>query len=402
MWYRSRRHLFLLVSPAAALALLACGAWWWYATSRPDYRLRRGQEALHRGDLEQAQRQASALEASGATDHAHLLRGEALYHQQRYAAALAQFNQIRDTGAIRLQAAALSGLSLLHLKARSEAERALSFVVDQQPDHLEAHRGLAVLYYDQGALSLAMHHLEIVSWLDPQDGRPHRLMGLIFKDLDHKPKAILCYQEALRRVLSSQVVDEVRLELAECLAQQGKFDQALEHLEHCRPLVAQGPQAEGLRAECLQGQGQTAAARALLDKALHAHPRYANLLRLRAKIYLDDSEPAAAVPLLEQAVASDRHDAASRYLLVGAYHGLGREDEAAEQQRLWQQSRKALAELTDLNQKALTRPWDADLLRRLAEVCRQLDKPELAAMWLRAAAACPPLRQDRQTERQRN
>jgi hypothetical protein len=35
------------------------------------------------------------------------------------------------------------------------------------------------------------------------------------------------------------------------------------------------------------------------------------------------------------------------------------------------------------------RPWDAALRRRLAELCRKIDKHAEAQTWLQAAAACP-------------
>jgi len=41
-----------------------------------------------------------------------------------------------------------------------------------------------------------------------------------------------------------------------------------------------------------------------------------------------------------------------------------------------------------LNDEANQRPWDAEVRRRLAALCEQRGKPDEAAMWLKAAAAC--------------
>ena len=64
--------------------------------------------------------------------------------------------------------------------------------------------------------------------------------------------------------------------------------------------------------------------------------------------------------------------------------------DAAEQQRLCEQTQAYLAELTSLNEKIAERPWDGAVRTRLAEVCDKLDKPDLAAMWRQAAAASLP------------
>src|SRR5262249_23964177 len=112
-------------------------------------------------------------------------------------------------------------------------------------------------------------------------------------------------------------------------------------------------------------------------------------LRMRAEMHLDANEVQSAVPLLERALRIDSHDCPCRYQLAIAYEHLGRRAEAAEQRRLLEQSQRGFQELSDLNQEAIRKPADSGVRRRLAEVCGRLGKPDLARMWLRAAAACP-------------
>lgn len=382
---RLRRLGKTLVWLAAVLGLVGGVAAWWYRTSQPDYRLRRGQEALRQGDPEKAELLAAALEAGGYQDQANLLRGEILFDRKRYAEALAQFNQIRDQGAIRLEATALSGQCLMNLNEPREATRALRFVLSQQPDHVDAHRGLAAIYYDQGAMMPAVRHAQEWARLSPQDGRPYRFMGLIYNNLFQNAQAIECYREALRRQLSSRVAREVRVELAEALVKRTNYAEALPVLEACTPETAE---VLALRGEALWGLGRIPEARDLVDRALGDHPVSADLLRLRAKIHLAANEQPAAAAVLEKALGLDRHDYASRYLLAQIYEELGRRPEAAEQRRLAQQTHAYLTEMTQLTQQAVSKPWDAACRQRLAELCRLLDKPDLAAMWHKAAAAC--------------
>src|SRR5207245_1514296 len=114
--------------------------WWWHQTGDPDYRLRQGQRALEKDDDEAAERLLLLLEADGHKDHAHLLRGQKLVRDGHYARALAELNQIRDQGDLRLDAAALSGRCLLELERPRQAVAAYQFVLKQRPDHLDAHR----------------------------------------------------------------------------------------------------------------------------------------------------------------------------------------------------------------------------------------------------------------------
>src|SRR5712691_6186624 len=132
---RRRWRLLLFLIVLAALPALA-GAWW-YRVTRPDYRLERGREALRRGDPDQARYQAQLLLADGARDHAYVLRGELLFQQAKpYLEAeqpeaavpflqrtLEVCNKVRDQGRLRVDAAALIGLCLYHLKEPVQAEQ---------------------------------------------------------------------------------------------------------------------------------------------------------------------------------------------------------------------------------------------------------------------------------------
>src|SRR5262249_49090363 len=115
-----------------------------------------------------------------------------------------------------------------------------------------------------------------------------------------------------------------------------------------------------------------------------------DLLRQRAKLYLNANQPQAAVPLLQRALRTDPHDYASRYHLVLAYRALGQRTEADEQQRLLDQTLHDLAKISELNQEAGKRPWDASVRLQLVALCEKLGKREMAEMWRQAAAACPP------------
>jgi len=334
---------------------------------------------------------AARLETAGHRDHARLLRGEAALRRGDLARAIDEFNRIRDRGDLLIEASAVYGLwFLLELKMPAEAERFLRFVASKKPDHIDARRGLATIYYDQRAWAAAVGHLAAWGDLDPADGRPYRFIGLIYREMDQPKPAIPAYREALRRTLQPHVAEEVRLELAECLTAQSDYNGALELLGTAGS-AATDPRLVAVRAECLWGLRRSAEAGDLLDAALAGHPGEAELLRLRARMHLADQKAQPAADLLERVLRDHPHDHSSRYQLSLAYESLGRSADAAEQRRLVEKTQAQLKQLTDLVHEAGDKPWDASLRRRAAQLCEELGRHDLAASWLKAAASCPPV-----------
>ncbi len=404
---------YLVLSLVALLALAAGGvavygrvhwgdAGWYYHTD-PDYRLRAGQDALRHDRLDRADEVAQAMEADGYKDHAALLRGQSLYAQGKalyelrafdraeplFMKAVVELNKIKDQDAIRRQAALTLGQACVFLGRPVDAEVSLRFVLQEDPDNVEAHRGLAAVYFDLGAMQPALAHFERVADLDPQDGRPFRTMALICKDLDQNEQAVKYYEQALGRNLYNQSLRKIRLEWAECLLKLKRSDEALRVLE---PVEADpdDTQLAALKGEALWGLGRPADARAQVDRALAAHGHDVALLVLRAKLHLEAKETDRAVELLERATALDAHDFAARYQLVLAYRAQGQKARADEQQRLLDQTQKDLQEMTRLFKEATDNPWDPKPRLRLAELSERLGKPREAAQWRQAAALCPP------------
>jgi tetratricopeptide (TPR) repeat protein len=385
----TNRRLFLLRAAIAVAGIVLCGAagWHWYRTRTPENRLRQGQEAVRRGDFVLAERFAIRLEASGALNHAHYLRGEMALVRNDLPAAVAHYNRIRGSVGIRRHASALYGKwFLLKLQRPIEAERFLRAVIAEEPEHVDAHRGLATIYYDQGAWALAVRHLEAWGRHDARDGRPFRLMGLIYHDLDQPQMAVRCYREALGRELKDAVASEVHVELAECLARQSRYAEALEAMPS---LDRDSPRLLAIRGECLWGLGRSGEAQPYVDSALQAHPADVDLLLLRARMHVGDGAFVEALPLLEQALRVNPHNHACRYELAQALEGLGRRAEAAEQRRLLDETQAAMQERGRLTMQAGERPWDVEVRLQLASVCDRLEMTEASTLWRRSAGRCP-------------
>jgi predicted Zn-dependent protease len=214
-------------------------------------------------------------------------------------------------------------------------------------------------------------------------------MGQIYKDQNRAAEAVTSYQEALKRPLAGEPLYKVREGLAEVLLQQWDGARALKVLDGCDARHAEQPKVLALRAVALLLLARGSEAKELLDRALRLHPGALDLQKVRAKLHLQEGEGRQAADLLERVLAAQQHDVACRYQLVKAYQMLGRPGDAAAQRARLDESQSLVHELSKLSAKAEARPWDAALRLRLADVCEKLDKKELAAMWRRAAAACP-------------
>jgi tetratricopeptide (TPR) repeat protein len=392
----------------AALGWIRWGAAGWYYHRDAAYRLRCGQEALRQGKSDRVDQIILLLEADGHKDQAHLLRGEMYVREgKEYAEtqrpdlaepslhkAEVELNKIRDKGDLRLDAATLLGQTYFYLKRYTESERAFLFVLAIRPDQIDAHRGLASIYFNKASREESIRHLRRVAELDPQDGRPYQMMGHIYKILEDYPDAIDSYRKALERTFPersrTQFHASIRQDLADCLVQTSQYAPALEILEQLQPSPQQVSQIDALRGQCLFALDRKAEATALLDQALADDPNCVELLRVRSRLHMDVKEWVKAVKLLEQALAQDRHDYISRLQLMQVYRSMGQTAKADEQQRLAEQTRAGFQELNDLSQQAMDRPNDAAVRLRAAQLCDRLDRTDLAAMWRQAAAACPP------------
>jgi tetratricopeptide (TPR) repeat protein len=369
----------------ALLVLAAVGAAGWrYRVTRPHYRLARGEEAIGISDWERVGYYADKLAAAGNADEAHLLRGEAYQARRQFGLALEEFDAVRVASPLRIRAMTQAGRCLLDLGALREAYGVFASVVEENPDHADAHRGLASAAYDLGQFGTAIEHLEVVARLDLADGRPHRLIGRINKDMGQHEKAEVAYREALRRGLSDATAGEVRLELAESLIELNRFAEALAALGEGLPEDAAHVAA---RAAALQGVGRSAEALELLDRGIASFPT-APLHRLRGQLALDSRDSPGAIRHLERAVELAPADYRSHLLLAQSYASAGRDTEAKRAASRAEELRRDLDQITALSREAMERPWDSAVRMRLAELSDRLGMPEVARTWRVAAAAC--------------
>lgn len=373
-----------LILAILIVGALGVAAYRHFFASRTDDQLRQAREALAANDLVTVQTYIDLLDDAGDGEQARLLEAEVSLAKNEPARALAILQRISPDGPLRIDAAFAAARCLMAMRRPPDAEASLLRVLQEQPDHAEAHRWAGVLYHDQGDFPRAVEHLKRTADLLPADGRALRLVGLIYKDLENHREAVAAYRESLRRDPAPRDAAAVRTELAESLLTLFDAAGALEVLGD-----ASGATADAVRAEALVAVGREGEAITVLEAALQAKPDHPSLLRLRAERHRAHDELEAAAKLLDRVLARDPHDLKCRNLMAQVCEARGQSRAAAEHLAKMKATQKLMEDVQAKNHEAMGDPWNARVRLELAELCDRLGRKEMAAMWRRAAAACP-------------
>jgi tetratricopeptide (TPR) repeat protein len=350
----------------------------------PAERYRRGVEAYRAGDLAALEAEASALEGvNGYEPHAAMLQGMQSLKQGRLRDAIESFGRATRHTDTQAAAYSLAGESFYRMGRPDDARRALYEAIRLDPDDVDALRWLASACYDLGLMSEALPHLQKLSQLAPDDPRPHRLTGLIQKDLENYTEAVAAYRESLRRGPRQPDADHVRAELAECLIKNLRPDEALEALAPAEDT----PVVLTLRAEAESLQGQTQTARELLSRVLEMSPNHSPALMLLGTMELDAGRFNESVQLLERAAATEATDFEVHHKLAQAYRLAGRTTDAERESKRADELRELRVRFADLHERAMKAPQDAQVRFELGTVALTLGRPELAIMWFEAAVS---------------
>jgi tetratricopeptide (TPR) repeat protein len=381
-----RRWWWLPAVVVVPVAILA-GISWYVHHSAPAWTFRRGMEAFAGNDLDGVSAAAEALRGlEGYEPHVHLLAGIVLLRSGRLMEAIGEFGYAKDHPDIAPLAYALSGEALYKAGRFRDADRILTRAVQLDPSQTDAHRWLATLYYDIGAMGHALAQLKIVAEQAPADPRPSRTSGLIDKDFEKYDEAIAEYRESLRRDPDQAGKHEILVEIAECLVKLRRYAEALQTLDPC----PRSAHSLWLQAECSYAQGDKAAAGSLLAEALQLTPNHLDALHLRATIDQEAGNLESAAGVLRQAAEYYPKEYKVRYRLAQLYQRLGRAESAREQNEAMAELRTLRNRFSDLHEKAIAEAANVELRYELGTLAVRLDKPELARTWFLAALGLDP------------
>ncbi|MBM4001290.1 MAG: tetratricopeptide repeat protein [Planctomycetes bacterium] len=342
---------------------------------------RRGWERLWEGDLVSARQQLALIERYASYPvHATVLRAALLNKEGKFEEAERMLKMPIEDRVLKTSALIVTAESLVGIGRPRDAEQLLIEAIGIVPRAVEAHRLLAVIYYDLGASTLAEVYLKSTAELAPTDYRPHRLLGLINKDFEAYAEATAYYRESLRRNFDQPTREEVLLELAECLIKQKDFDGAVEVLRQSVP----SPERDVLRAECHYNKSEIPQAVALLDAVLDADPKTLSASLLRADIFLVEGSVESALGLLKSSSESHPHEYEVRHRYAQALLR-GGDARAADELARAEQLKTLRVQFSKLHEKAFEDAYDIQVRRELAETATKMGRPDLAEVWTKAA-----------------
>jgi tetratricopeptide (TPR) repeat protein len=305
--------------------------------------------------------------------------------------ALLEFGQVLDDDPLGADATVLASECLVRLEERRPATKALSTLVDRQPDNLDAHRWLAAIYIDLKCPGPAVKHLRDWARLDPGNARPYRWLGFFSREeSEDSSEAIAAYRKALQLGLEPLDRATVLKELAETLiTSQSDYQAVLDTLALGAETFQDQPPVLVLRAECLMGMGKTDEAVRMLEKLLEEHPTMTAALLLRARSYLQEGQAPAAIRLLEKVVSLHPSHYAGRHNLMLAYQLIKDDRHATEQKRQLDTVLATRERLAKLQQEAAKDPWNSHARHDLAVIYSTISRPE-ALSWIQSAFAASP------------
>lgn len=374
-------------SPVAVVVVLAAflSAVWNHA--QPAQRLRRGLRCLAEHDWESLQYVESSLPATPQFICAkRLFVGARALDQRQFATAHRNLRLAARDAQLQPYAWLLAGEALYAQQRFREAEINFHHALKLNPNLVEAHRWLAIAFYDVGLMTEALAHLRRVAELDPRDGRPHRVIGLIHMDVGSFAVAVEDYQESLRRAPLQPDRDEILTELAACQLAIKRYDEADETLLAC-PVTSE---VLAMRAEAHYALGNREVAHELARRAVEQGPPARLAYAVLGKLALDDRRYVEAIDLLTKGIEAAPSDYDLQYTLVTALRAAGRKEEAAQRLADAEALRKLREQYEELLQTAVEERYDADVRYRLGLLANQIGLPDLARTWMKAAVTLDP------------
>jgi len=351
--------------------------------------------AMDAQDIDRVKLELDALkEAPGGAEYHDFVSGIIMMRQNKYADALALFGAAKDVPELQVQSYVLSAEALVKLGDPASALGLLNEAVRLEPNLTDAHRWLAQIYYDQGADSAAVLHLNRISDLDPNDYRPSFKMGLMNSDFQDWSGAVGHYDEALSRNPPLPIQADILLYKAQALVKLLEFEKALAILE--LPIVSQvqdptyRARADVTRAQCLHDAGQGDEALRLAQGVLDRAPTNLDALVIKGMVLLDKQDYQRAVDTLSMATSVDPYDYLSHYQLSRAYNGNGNATAAQQTLQRADQLKKLREDFSTLHEQADADPSNVEIKVRLGQTARLLGQNEMAFNWFNAVLGLQP------------
>lgn len=373
---------------AAAAALVAGGllaAFWW--NERPGPQFHRALASLDARDWERLlYRQLPLVRRPGFEAQHALLAGALLLEAKEIEPSLRELRHARKHPAVNARALLYTGQALYAQRGFREAELCFVEALRLDPQLTDAHRWLAIVYYDIGLMNETVVHLNEVAQLAPEDPRPHRIMAVIHLDRGVAAHAVEDLEESLRRDPWQPDRQEMLLDLASAQLSLKRLDDAQATLAECE----ESPETLAVRANFAYALGDSESARSKAERALELAPHQRLAVLVLGKLAFGARDYDRAVAMLSQAVEAAPTDYQLRYTLVKALRAAGDTDRAEKELAEVEQLRGLQGDFDELLERAVIEPYNAEIRYKLGLLAVRLRMERMAESWFKAAVALNP------------
>ena len=325
-----------------------------------------------------------------------LSMGLALAESRDLPSVIARLKRLANHPQLKRSALVLLGEAQRVSGKYAASRRALEDALNIDSKDAVAHWEMQKLCRDIGSYEEMQLHLRKAAELDIADFRPHHLLGDWHKQQREWSKAIQAYQESLRRspgqVWNNGVRkfedlqhpkttfperDEVEVALAECLANVGKTDEALQAIKEM-PNSVQKLQVEAI---CRFRTRDFPRAKEALDALLKSSPENLPAIMLRAEIAMVDKETEIAERLLSEALKIAPQTSEPHRKFAAVLRQKGEAAAAAGEDKIADELEALESQVTLLTAKASQNPQDVSPRKELAAIALKLGRKEDAKHW---------------------
>lgn len=318
----------------------------------------------------------------GQYPEAQLLRCQLLARQGLWDEALGGFSEIRDPATLPphdlaelAELARSSGVFVL-------AEFALQAAKSPGPDLPNVLRQSIRLHLETDQSDQALRECRELLEIVPDDAVAWQVQGAIHLDRKRFPEAEAAFREALLRTPAVDQQRSMREQLIRVLLDTGRAEAARQELDLLRSAGPLTPETQLMDAYADRLLGRWDAAHATVDWLLANSPATEMQSRLlRGMLWIDQGQPALAVPDLEQVVSQQPYNKEAQNKLAQAYRKLNQPERALPHAEAAQRLTEYAEELLRVEDALARDPKNYATRQRATELydlLGQLDKAQKA------------------------
>mgnify|MGYP002628715557 FL=1 len=221
----------------------------------------------------------------------------------------------------------------------------------------------------------------------PADPSPHVMEGKINIVLTQWDRA----EQSFRRALEiDPMINEARLQLANCLIEQLEFTEAEQQLRAVSADFRASPDVIAALAKCVAQHGELDEALQLLNDGTQSHPASMLLLGELGRLLLMRGENEAAAAALALVMEKTPANTEIRYALAQALRNSGDEESAQRHFLLVDEGTKAIRTLPTLQSIITANPEDLETRFQMASITWKWKSRRDGAAWLQSILESDP------------